>query len=84
MKNILMIKELTSLVVLAVTWILGYQLDPNSSPITFCRGYNYAMRQVIREYEESQDWNVQVLVVNLIMLIVPFVELGIYLNIFQL
>ena len=85
MKNILMMEHLLIFAYESSLWICAFQSDPNT-PITFCRGYNSGMRDIIREYDESHGF-VQMryvaLALSLILLLAPFAEMCIYVYIFN-
>ena len=70
--------------ILTTVFNLGYQMDTNTI-IVFCRGYSHAMGTISRDYHGILEmWHsTTVLAIWSFVTVVPFVELGIYFNLYK-
>ena len=67
---------------LATFLLAGYQVDTNTI-IVFCRGYNLAMGAIFREYRGIPPYLSNVVFgMWCFVTLIPFVELGIYIDLF--
>ena len=87
LKKILWYEGLTASLIVVLSMSLGYQLDPNT-PVVLCRGYSIQMREIIRDYENSDDSDryishVSIAIVIMLGLVMPCVELGMYVYLYQ-
>ena len=89
LKNILLLEGLIVLAYLTAFFTLGYQLDSNT-PVPFCRGYEINMRDIIRKYQTDENVVFHAQIMKIVFgvalfpltILIPFVELCIYINLF--